>query len=172
MRNTKQREPGAGRLPALLPAARGSACHPGDNSSASLVSTVRTAIPGSQSLQARGRPVRTRRSRGNPVLKGHTAAVAGSRAAHRDQQEATGPQRWEPPRDFWKDPWWRAGTRNATHSLPSCPFIVHAWAKSTAVSCFYFHVYNLQLGAGSLLKTNFYGVGFSVGRDFTDICLS
>ena len=43
-------------------------------------------------------------TRGNPVLKGHTAAVAGSRAGHRDQQEATGPKRWEPCRDFWKDP--------------------------------------------------------------------
>ena len=80
---------------------------------------------GHRAARAPGRPARTRRGRGNPVLKGHAAAVAGSRVAHRDQQEATGPERGEHPRDFWKDPWWRAGTWNC-HTLPSfLPFHLH-----------------------------------------------
>lgn len=38
------------------------------------------------------------------------------RTAHGGQWGPKGPKRWDPPRNFWKDPLGRAGMQNATHS--------------------------------------------------------
>ena len=70
----------------------------------------------SQCLWAQGRPVRARGGWGNPVLKGHTAAVSGLRAAHRDLQEPTGPQRCEPPETAGK-----TLDGELTHKMPYTP---------------------------------------------------
>lgn len=61
---------------------------------------------GWRGLWAPGRPLRTRGCWWNRVLKGHRVAATGLRAAHRVQEVATGPKRWDPPtpRHLWEDP--------------------------------------------------------------------
>lgn len=79
----------------------------------------------SQSLWAQGRPLRARGGWGNPVLKGHTAAVSALRAAHGDLQEPTGPKRREPLETAGKSLDGELAHKNATHSPSFLSFNLH-----------------------------------------------